>query len=118
MNENEHKHTPGPWGVAGGCHLVGANGQQIATFAKDDGMEAEMDANMRIVVDAGNIATETGLTPRQLAEHRSELIDACVGAVERHHTYTDESGFVCITLGDYAAILSAIAKATGKETDQ
>ena len=40
-----------------------------------------------------------------------ELLDACQSAVKNHLPYEDESGYVRITLQDYAKILNAIAKA-------
>ena len=31
----------------------------------------------QLIAEAGTVATETGLTPRQLAEQRQELLEAC-----------------------------------------
>lgn len=73
------KHSLSPMHVAGGYHLLanlrnGGGLIQIATFAKDDGFEAEQQANIELIVEAFDVATETGLTPRQLADQRKELM--------------------------------------------
>jgi hypothetical protein len=38
--------------------------------------DGEEEANARLIAEAGTVYHETGLTPRQLAEQRAELIDA------------------------------------------
>lgn len=40
---------------------------------------AEANANARLIAEAGTVATETGLTPRQLAEQRAELLEVVQG---------------------------------------
>lgn len=97
---NEPKHTPGPW------HIL----------MRDNYMRLFMPKN--VVGLTGDVARGyVGHANARLIAAAPELLEACAGAVERHRPYMDESGFVRITLHDYAAILSAIAKATGKEAD-
>ena len=43
----------------------------VACAPKEDHERAK-----RIIEEAGTVATETGLGPRQLAEHRAELLEA------------------------------------------
>lgn len=38
--------------------------------------EAQMAANARLIAEAGTVAHETGLTPRQLASLNAELVEA------------------------------------------
>lgn len=65
-------HTPGPW-----FH----NGRFVGTAPDNDDIlhgcyhdENQAEANARLIAEAGTVATETGLTPRQLAEQRAELL--------------------------------------------
>lgn len=82
--------TKGPWfakrhgAVVGGQSHQYTNGEamgQIAmacvpvhSTAADP--VAERDANTRLIAEAGTVLHETGLTPRQLAEQRAELLEA------------------------------------------
>ena len=50
--------------VAYGCDDVPDEGARVA------------EANARLIAEAGTVLHETGLTPRQLAEQRAELLEA------------------------------------------
>lgn len=43
------KHSPGPWRIDGGYHLVSQNGIEIATLSKGDDFEDEQQANARLL---------------------------------------------------------------------
>lgn len=85
------KHTPGPWVVTdiqrghgfdmgypmphrliADCGCVSVVTQQTGNIA----LREHSEANARLIAEAGTVASETGLTPRQLAEQRQELITA------------------------------------------
>ena len=83
--ENTGKHTKGKWKLIGNkvvkednnyngiaLVLVQKNYKDI-TFEPIPDVEAE--ANAQIIVEAGNVMNETGLTPRQLLEERNEMLD-------------------------------------------
>jgi hypothetical protein len=89
------KHTPGPWNM-GACIIRGAywfqvqaekNGYHgrvgsVAITPDRNERNAEDEANARLIAEAGTVATETGLTPRQLAEQRAELLEAAKDALD------------------------------------
>lgn len=43
----------------------------------------ETEANAKLIVEAGNVANESGLTPRQLLEQRNEMLEALEWFVKR-----------------------------------
>jgi hypothetical protein len=45
--------------------------------------DKEIYANASLIAEAGTVASETGLSPRQLAEQRAELLQGCLFA-KRH----------------------------------
>ena len=52
----------------------------IAVFEKwdqEDWAKREMQANADLLTEAGNVANETGLTPRQILKQRDDLREAC-----------------------------------------
>ena len=73
------KPTPGPWTYLEGttdCEkVIGGDGKVVA-----DGWwcreVSEVDANSRLIAEAGTVHHETGLTPRQLVEQRDALATA------------------------------------------
>ena len=80
----EFKGTKGNWYIENEKHfiLILAEGEnQIAdiTVPKDlndfNGRE-ESETNAILIVEAGNVANETGLTPRQLLAQRDKLLEA------------------------------------------
>ena len=81
MNEQKQKHTPGPWTACGWRGLV-VNAASGATIVACPGASLganadEHEANARLIAEAGTVATETGRTPRQLADDRAALLEAC-----------------------------------------
>lgn len=89
---SEHaKPTPGPWEAVHNGHFWdiltqrdGLIGDVCASqYIYHDGepvprnkSEAIAAANARLIAEAGTVHHETGLTPRQLAEQRAELLEA------------------------------------------
>ena len=68
----KHSITPGPWERIG-FGVWGANKRRLAIAEIDNGSgvlkvqtEQEAVANMDLFAEAGTVANETGLTPRQL----------------------------------------------------
>lgn len=62
-------------------HIVRSNlGKGHETFyigSSPQYTSVDATANMELLVEAGNVANETGLSPRQLLEQRNELLKAC-----------------------------------------
>ena len=91
--------TPGPWApekYSSGCGHINVTGPRLlprprfgpvaAAYANlagpmDEACVAEMKANASLIAEAGTVLHETGLTPRQLAEERAELLEALQNAV-------------------------------------
>ena len=118
---SDAKPTPGPWdwsitgsvmsdkytqpyGVADhtGFNLV------AGCFGDVRGGKDVAKANARLIAEAGTVYHETGLTPRQLAEQRAELLEA-LQIIE----YNRNKGYR-LTDADYSAIRRVIAKARGE----
>lgn len=55
-----------------------------------DGVREE--GNATLIAEAGNVHHETGLTPRQLAEQRAELLEALEGLMA---IFKDSAGIFC-----------------------
>lgn len=73
------KPTVGVWEtIKNGCGEVGvrANGHWITFNAGDRLPVDEAESNAALIAEAGTVYQETGLTPRQLAEQRDELLKA------------------------------------------
>ena len=100
--------TPGPWHVeahsrgAGHINVTGPRllprprfGPVAAAYTNlagpmDDSCVAEMAANARLIAEAGTVLHETGLTPRQLAEQRAELLEAVRRVASEMMDYVDQ----------------------------
>ena len=106
-------HTPGPWNVCKDGSLgsvESASGKMVAQaqqITAPAGLDMERLANARLIAEAGTVAHETGLTPRQLAEQRAELLEALQDLVAQ---VDDHSWLTC----EMAAARAAIAKATAQ----
>lgn len=75
-------HTKGPWRVsheASGTVIRGAHGGLVVSL--ESGSQAMRDADAPLIAEAGTVATETGLTPRQLADQRADLLAALTALV-------------------------------------
>ena len=66
------KHTPGPWKICYDGQIDGPNGELVCSLSwesfKEFNDSAENKANATLIAEAGTVAHETGLTPRQLAD--------------------------------------------------
>lgn len=73
------KHTPGPWRLLSSTEVGDSKGRiaDVAVRSLCIRPSEEEIANARLIAEAGTVTYETGLTPRQLAEQRSELLEAC-----------------------------------------
>lgn len=108
--------TPGPWfstptigkyGHVSSSNTLGADcGGDIAVVW---GVKGNAEADARLIAEAGTVAHETGLTPRQLAEQRAELLAEAIELL-RNAEYAD--GVATVLTQDCEALQAAIAKAT------
>lgn len=71
-------HTPGPWKWDGSVSVKATESTDSMTLVAlvYERGSGSVENNARLIAEAGTVATETGLTPRQLAEQRAELLDA------------------------------------------
>lgn len=73
------------------------------------------EANANLIAEAFNVATETGLTPRQLAEQRAELLEALIKLLAEYKgdmaNLSPDIDFE--QFGEIVRSRAAIAKATG-----
>ena len=92
--------TPGPWEIghssdanymgdmgAGGLYIQQCGGGRVVICEMDATTENRQ-SNADLIAEAGTVANETGLTPRQLADQRGELLAAlrwCVEAMTGAH---------------------------------
>src|SRR5579871_3790386 len=80
--DNKPRHTPGPWRFDSGLNVL-AGKRVVANcnslMSSDDDTRPENTANAQLIAEAGTIASETGLSPRELAEQREELLGALEG---------------------------------------
>lgn len=79
--------TAGPWEVEGDGWITrrwhNSDRQQICRVYNADPKygDTEFNANARLIAEAGTVAHETGLTPRQLAERCKELETALLAVI-------------------------------------
>lgn len=72
------KHTKGQWEVTNehdALYVYSSSGDYISTIVLSESIE-EGEANAKLIAEAGTVASECGLTPRQLLEQRNELLKA------------------------------------------
>lgn len=113
-----HTFTAGPWNAVGMLVFSGVDrfynhpvARVGAPLDKNDNRVEEAEANARLIAEAGTVLHETGLTPRQLAEQRGELLAAlkdCAVQIAQTHNRN-------LTANEQAALdaaRAAIAKAT------
>ena len=83
-------HTAGPWRALRDRTVVSRNKRIADCRANDSTTVDEADANANLIAEGGTVYHETGLTPRQLVEQRSEWKALAVGLaahlenIERH----------------------------------
>jgi len=117
---SEHKHTPGEWVMDSSrvhTSIETNEGNHIALVSYGNVPMEEHRANARLIAEAGTVATETGLTPRQLADQRKELLEAledlvCLAETAMHEANNDGAGYD--VGGELEAARAAIAKAKGE----
>lgn len=56
------------------CHIAAVLPDIIAIHSRK-----EFEANARLIAEAGTVTNETGFTPKQLAEQKADLLEACEG---------------------------------------
>lgn len=114
--------TSGKWEFS---ETTGSDGRYEATVSSgavtiavlEDDLE-EHRGNGHLIAEAGTVANETGMTPRQLADERNELLDAVkklaaiIGPPEKDTWATDDEINLAWTLSQ-----AAIAKAERKEVN-
>ena len=103
------KATPGPWRYDQGLNVL-AGKRVVANCnsftSSDDDTRPENTANARLIAEAGTVCSETGLSPRELAEQREELLGACQVALK--------NGDNCLGEETKALLRAAIRKARGE----
>lgn len=123
------KPTPGPWyvpshapwsvwmdgdrGQIASCRWTEADGKLGPNCIKH---YDQSQANARLIAEAGTVYHETGLSPRQLAKQRAELLAALETMKNDHANYVYQmgDGRVRRALEDvYRIAHAAIAKAKG-----
>ncbi len=122
-----HKFTAGPWkAIASGIDAITVSttlrsGRRVpfrVACCKDGDIE-QVQANARLIAEAGTVAHETGLTPRQLAERCKELEAALRDMLREFddHSITDDIKTQCGISANVIKALqrarAAIAKAEG-----
>ena len=133
MNENEQTHTPGPWYVEPNHPLTVVMDNWIIARAADVPIHGQGNANARLIAEAGTVATETGLSPRQLADrcarYRAALV-TLVGSdkpdelvafrrvVEAMNLASQDQQMEACLLAIDALLVDDAAKATGKDDDR
>ena len=88
-----------------------ALGDRIASVWAESHRLEERDANAALIAEAFNVANETGLTPRQLADQRAELLVAAQMLADLYHGKGNGRSFPTQEQCDFAA--AVIAKCTG-----
>lgn len=108
-------HTKGVFHASDWGYVIQAGTAVRVAASLREGIEGN--ANADLIAEAFNVATETGLTPRQLAEQRAELLEALQAMIEWDDRENDhavdfyERMDLCAIAFDKAR--AAIAKATG-----
>ena len=72
----------------------------------------KLKANTKLMVEAGNVANETGCTPRQLTEQKAELLEALKRFTERKVESLDEIDCYIFHISDIKKAELAIKNAT------
>jgi hypothetical protein len=93
--------TPGPWMAYNqvGNHILKtwrvrseSDDQPCGICHMDESLTGDQQvANAELLAEAGTVANETGLTPRQLADQRAELLEKLQRLVAMH----DDCVFIC-----------------------
>lgn len=118
-------HTPGPWITCGFENLTvndSAGNTIVACPGSSTGTRIEMKANARLIAEAGTVAHETGLTPRQLADLNKELLEALKdlyyfadGLKQEWEANNPNGVYNPLRIKHLMAAKQAIAKAEGRD---
>jgi len=128
----KHKFTAGPWEYVPGTehhgpYVTGPWGGDICDcYTMSNPMAASVrnggtsfpinhqgeraEANARLIAEAGTVAHETGLTPRQLAEQRDELVKAlqwALAELDKRTSYAHPGQFLACDTRARAALAKA-----------
>ena len=116
------KHSKGTWKVGRLGTVVTDNGEgfPVKRGYDDTGyyggyLIAESiykEADAKLMAEAGNVANETGCTPRQLTEQKAELLEALKRFTERKVESLDEIDCYIFHISDIKKAELAIKKAT------
>ena len=121
-------YTKGKWEVSkmyddGSVHIHGGANQeyvcsvqieQIGGGAIAEVMEEGRLANARLIAEAGTIANKTGFTPKQLAEQKADLLEACKLAREALKDHVQYDDGESLERDGFNATNAAITKAEQK----
>lgn len=128
----EAKPTPGPWEAGTryrGSYVVWGPDRANEDYFVSIHEGPDAGKNARLTAEAGTVYHETGLTPRQLAEQRAELLEALepFALIAEHDIGTDESDgddyrpmqrhnvAPRVTVGHLRRAQAAIARAKGEK---
>lgn len=133
----QNAHTPGPWRyepaaghayncirgsesahIRGNLDIPGTNSWSDQICENLGGDTPTIRANIALICEAGTVATETGLTPRQLADQRAELLEALRQIVTRYVELVNSGDCGSWNPENELEVMdarAAIAKATGEQ---
>lgn len=112
---SEQKHTQGIChrrlgrigdGSAASAHeqICNSEGRAVVMLEHDGSLEAN--ANVELILEAFNTAHYTGLTPRQLAEQRAELLEAARKVISFDWSENDDDA--CETINNLFELIKKI----------
>lgn len=88
------------------ANIVSVYDEKICSvYIGEKSHNAEAEANVKFITDAGNVAIETGFTPRQLADQNKELREALKQFLNYY-----ESDFIQVSANDGRTLASMISK--------
>jgi hypothetical protein len=109
-------HNWGNRGIyAGEKRIAGLSIESTATEENQDELEKEMNANAHLIAEAGTVANETGLTPRELKEQRDNLYWACKKVFSELNKYRAGKGQSEKIIDATYLLEKAIKTAEGRE---
>lgn len=134
MNAQAAKITPGPWRyergaghaydcirgsesvhIRGNLDIPGTNSWSDRICENLGGDTPTVQANIALICEAGTVANETGLTPRQLADQRAELLAVCQQIFKVAKNVESDGHMDDDARPVYEALRTAIQRATGEQ---
>lgn len=132
MNAQTANITPGPWRyepgaghayncirgsepvhIRGDLDFPGTNSWSDRICENLGGDTPTVRANIALICEAGTVANEIGLTPRQLADQRAELLEALLNVASQIPHWATQLNIKQIDRDCFALVRAAIAKAGG-----